>query len=431
MSLRLTAQEPQSSKEEPVLRLQKRTHTFVMILCIAWITSALVLGQAEHIPQAEASQIKTFGGDLFDSAYDVLALADGGLLITGIANNSGPSHRVVPGQARATRMDASGTILWERDYGEGLDSHFTSIVQVADDEFALVGEIDVPRAPNEGDIFVVRIDGSGNEIWRRVFERDGGNHVSKVRQISDGGLVILGSQVDRFMTRGGFQSDLLLIRTDEDGNELWSQTYGEGVLYLGQAIEQTPDGGFVICGWEAPDNWDERDILVARMDAAGNLEWWKTWNPGTRDSSTDLILSTDGHIVVCCIESMGSGAPTARLLKLESDGTEVWFKVVGDEAIGNTFWDMVELDDGYLMLGDTHVGRYGLLNYHAGLLVKTDQDGDLLWQRTFGRDQYEQVSLLGSAILADGTTVIVGSAGPDAAGAGDSLVLWFDDIATW
>jgi hypothetical protein len=414
-----------------MVRLQKRICIFMMMFCLVWISFALVLGQAEHIPQAEVSRIVTFGGELFDTAYDVVSLPDGNLLVAGIGDNPHLSHRVVPGQARVTRLDPEGNVLWAKDYGEGLDSHFASIVQVADEEFVLVGEIDVPRAPNEGDIFLVKIDASGTEIWRRVFEREGGNHVSKVRQTSDGGLVILGSQVDRFMTGGGFQSDLLLIRTDEDGNEVWSRTYGDGVLYLGQGIAQTPDGGFVVCGWEAPDNWDERNILVARTDAAGNLEWWKTWNPGTRDSGTDLILSANGHIVVSCIESMGSGAPTASLLKLDLDGAEVWFKVIGDEGIGNTFWAMAELDDGYLMLGDTHVGRYGLRNYHAGLLVKTDQDGDLLWQRTFGRDQYEQVSLLGSAILADGTTVIVGSAGPDAAGAGDSLVLWFDDIAMW
>ena len=414
-----------------MLQLQKGTRIFVMILCLASISSALVLGQAKHIPQADASRIKTFGGELFDTAYDVVALPDGGLLVAGIGDNPHPSHRVVPGQARVTRLDPEGNVLWAKDYGEGLDSHFTSIVQVDDDEFVLVGEIDVPRAPNEGDIFLVKIDGSGNEIWRRVFVREGGNHVSNVRQTSDGGLVIVGSQVDRFMTAGGFQSDLLLIRTDGNGNELWSRTYGEGVLYLGQGVEQTPDGGFVVCGWEAPDNWDERNILVTRTDAAGNLEWWKTWNPGTRDGGTDLILSTDGHIVVACIESMGSGAPSARLLKLGLDGAEVWFKMVGDEGIGNTFWNIDELDDGYLMFGDTHVGRHGLVNYHAGLLVKTDPDGDLFWQRAFGRSVYEQVSLLGSALLPDDTAVVVGSAGPDAAGNSKSLVLWFDDIAAW
>jgi hypothetical protein len=128
---------------------------------------------------------------------------------------------------------------------------------------------------------------------------------------------------------------------------------------------------------------------------------------------------------------MGSGAPTASLLKLDLDGAEVWFKVIGDEGIGNTFWAMAELDDGYLMLGDTHVGRSGLVHYHAGLLVKTDTNGDLLWQRTFGRGQYEQVTLLGSAVLADGAIAAVGSAGPDTSGHSDSLVLWFDDVAEW
>jgi len=403
----------------------------MMIFCFVWISSALVLGQNESIPQAEASRIETFGGELFDTAYDVVGLPDGSLLVAGIGDNPTPSHRVVPGQARVTRLDPEGNVLWAKDYGEGLDSHFASIVQVADAEFVLVGEIDVPRAPNEGDIFLVKIDASGSEIWRRVFEREGGNHVSKVLQTSDGGLVILGSQVDRFMIGGGFQSDLLLIRTDEDGYEVWSRTYGDGVLYLGQGIAQMPDGGFAVCGWEAPDNWDERNILVARTDAAGNLEWWRTWNPGTRDSGTDLILSANGHIVVSCIESMGSGAPTASLLKLDPDGTEVWFKVIGNEGSGNTLWDIAEFDDGYLMLGDTHVGRSGLMYYHAGLLAKTDMNGDLLWLRTFGRDQYEQVTLLGSGVLVDGTTVAVGSAGPDSSGNSDSLVLWFDDIEEW
>jgi hypothetical protein len=342
----------------------------------------------------------------------VIALADSGTLVAGIADRRADSHRVVPGTAQVTRTDFAGSVVWSRGFGGGKDSIFHSIIRAGETEFVLVGEIEASASWQEGDIYLVKIDSDGEVVWEHVFEREGGNHVKGLHQTADGGFIIAGSPVDRYMTGDGYQSDLLLIRTDSEGNEIWSRTYGQGVLYLAQAVEQATDGGFVVAGWEAPNNWDDRNVLVAKVDSAGHVEWWKTWDPGDpggRDGAFDMILAADGHIVVACIEGMGSGAPSASLLKLTLEGTEVWWKLIGDKGIGNTFWSIMELDGEYIMVGDTHVGQSGHVTHHAGLIANTDADGNLLWQRTFGHGEYDQVTLAASADLQDGSLAVVGS----------------------
>lgn len=358
--------------------------------------------------------VSTYGGRYNDGAFDILVTADGGALIAGLANGSRPSHRIVPGKARLVRIDADCKLVWEKDYGGENDASFSSIIQVGTEEYVLVGDIAASYERDETDIYLLKVDGQGKEIWSHTYGGRGMDHGKMVRQTADGGFVLIGNRADEFPTANVYQGDMALIKTDAEGNKVWAQSYGEKVLYLGTGVAQAPDGGYVLAGWEAK-SVDDRDVIVSKTDETGEIEWTRTWDlgPGERDGGFDMILSSDGHIVVACIKSMGSGAPSAVLLKLDMEGNEIWNKLIGDEGVGNTFWHIMEdVDGGYIMAGDTHLGgdppRGNVI--HAGLIIKTDSDGSVVWQHVFGPGQYEQVSFNSGALLPDGGYVITGRA---------------------
>jgi len=250
----------------------------------------------------------------------------------------------------------------------------------------------------------------------------------EVLALPDGGTLIVGMADNRgpshwvesgmahvIRTDGVYQADILLVKADANGNQVWSQTYGDGVLYLGFAVVETPDEGYVVTGWEAKDDIADRDVLAMEVDALGHVEWSHSWNPGERDGGFDMILTSDSHLVIACIQSVGSGAPSAVLLKLDLEGHEIWGKTIGEEGVGNTFWHIMEdADGGYVMVGDTHVGRVPETgeDIHAGLMIKTDPDGEILWQRTFGEGDYDQVSFNSAAVLPGGGYIAAGRVTP-------------------
>lgn len=362
--------------------------------------------------------VEIFGGPLNDRSFDVLVTSDGGLLIAGMADNNLPSHRITPGRAQLVRTDYEGNILWEKKYGGTVDAIFNSIIQAGEDEYVILGEIAASYLRDESDVYLVKVDGKGNEIWSRTFGGRGMDLGKMVQQTADGGFILVGDQADEYPTENLFKSKIYLIKTDADGNEIWSQTYGEEILYIGWGVVQTPDGDYILTGWEAK-TLDDRDVILIKTDSEGNEIWSRTWDPGERDGGFDLILSSDGHIIVACIQSMGSGTPSARLIKIDLNGNEIWNKRIGEEGIGNTFWHILEdWDGGYLMVGDTHLEITPVV--HGALVVKTDSDGEIVWQRVFGEGEYEQAHFNSAALLPGGGYIFVG----DITGYGES----FSDI---
>jgi hypothetical protein len=359
----------------------------------------------------DGAGVRTFGGPYNDRASDILLTADGGTLIVGFANNTRPSHRVKPGDARLIRTDFEGNTIWEKDFGGELPASFSSVIQAGQKEYVILGEIASSLTSNEYNLYLIKVDGEGNEIWSRTYGGGGLDFGKMVRQTADGGYILIGSKADAVPTGNLYQNNIYLIKTDAEGNEVWSRTYGDQILYLGWGVAQVPDGGYVLAGWEAV-TYDDRNVIVIKTSETGDVEWSHTWDLGGRDGGFDLALTSDGHIVVACIASMGSGAPSAALLKIDLDGNVIWNKIIGDEGVGNTFWHVVEdSDGGYVMAGDTHVGvKSGTQEaLHAALMVKTDADGEILWQRTFGGGEFEQVSVGSVALLPDGGYLLVGA----------------------
>jgi hypothetical protein len=278
----------------------------------------------------------------------------------------------------------------------------------------ILGDIAASYERDETDFYLVKIDGEGNEIWSHTYGGRGMDLAGMVRQTADGGYILVGNRADEFPTGGGYHGNLVLIKTDAEGNELWSQTYGKKYFYLGYGVAQTPDGGYVLTGWEAKTIPD-RDVILIKTDETGEVQWSRTWDldPGDRDGAFDLILTPDEYIVLSCIRSMDSGPRGAVLIKVDLEGNEIWNKRLGEEGVGNEFWDILEdTDGGYVMAGtrfpgkDPDTGK----DIRQGLVIKTDPDGEVLWQYVFDEDEYELVVLSSAVALPGGGYVFVGGA---------------------
>ena len=99
------------------------------------------------------------------------------------------------------------------------------------------------------------------EVWNKTFGTaeydESGNSIQFTK---DGGYIIAGTSTD----------DVLLIKTDADGNEIWYKTYSSDADYNGHSVKQTNDGGFVVTGTKFENS--EYDVLLIKTDSEGNIE---------------------------------------------------------------------------------------------------------------------------------------------------------------
>jgi hypothetical protein len=356
----------------------------------------------------------TLGGERNDFLFDILLLPDGGTLSAGQVDNTGFTARISPGRGSLIRTDAQGEILWMRDYGENLDAQLYSLIQVEDDRFVALGQIAGSYTRDEMDMFLIQVDGDGNEVWSHTYGGPGMDHARMVRQSSDGGFILGGTRADEYPTGMQYEAEVVVIKTDPEGNELWTQTYGNSILSVAWAIEPIPDGGYIFAGYTAKTH-DDRDVLVTRIDDLGNVVWSDTWDldPGERDVGYDLILASDGTIVIACIQSLNHGPRQGALIKVDLDGNERWVKRFGEEGVGVEFWDIMEdADGGYVVSGSTvsgHSSTTGAGVRHA-LILKTDADGEMLWRTIYVQDALEHSSFTSAVVKDVGDYIFVGQA---------------------
>jgi hypothetical protein len=343
-----------------------------------------------------SADFKTFGGPDSDLAYGILLTADGGTLIAGSANNAQlHGHGNIRGNARLIRTDSEGELLWERDYGGQVPGAFFAMIQALDGEYVLLGEQSSADDGGNTDLYLVKVDDEGNEIWSHTYGTSSVETGRGVQQTADGGYILIGSTTSVPET----YASIYLVKTDAQGNEAWSRAYSDQFLHLGWGVIQMPDGGYIFAGFSAPDH-DARDILAMKIDAAGDVEWSRTWDYGGLDEGFGITLAPDGNVVIVGVASLGSPTSKIVLLKVDPQGNEIWNKTIGNT--GAAAWHVTALPDGGYMLG----GRLD----SAALMVRTDAEGQVVWQHTFSAEEFVN-AFVGPVVLSpEGGYLFVGGA---------------------
>jgi len=181
---------------------------------------------------ASETWTRTYGSGLDALAYDVLLLEDGGYLIVG--DTVTQYEPVMIGHLLLLRLDADGEIVWERMYGGDRSCSGQSVLATCDGGYMVAGTIE--SAPGSDlDVYLLCVDEDGTEWWSRSFGTPLDEVGGALLRAADGGYVIVGNSVDPndvvadpgAAGYAGFagRSNAYIVRTDEEGNEIWSRRY--------------------------------------------------------------------------------------------------------------------------------------------------------------------------------------------------------------
>ena len=211
--------------------------------------------------------------------------------------------------------------------------------------------------------------------WYSVFGSDLDDSLNSAIETLDGNYIAAG-----WTTTVVGDRNVLVVMTDNAGNEIWQQEYGDAQNDEGWSIIQTRDGNFVISGWSGISTYD---LLLMKIDNNGKLLWSFTWGGPNNEGGSEVIETIDGSLLVCgWTWSYTNGQSDFLVVKFDPNGNFMWFRNYGgynaDEAAG-----IVETYDGnYAIIGYTMT--YGMASERDIWLIKINPLGGMYWSRTFG-----------------------------------------------
>ena len=307
----------------------------------------------------------TYGGSGYEYGYGVCQSHDSGFIITGYSSSFDPLHSK---DVYVAALDTDGTLLWEKTYGGTKLDSGRSICQT-DNGYLICGYTESFGA-GENDIYLLNIDKQGTILWENTYGGSGAELGFDIIQTSDGNFVLVGASGS---DRANY--DIYLVKIDAMGTVLWEQYHGapggDGGYDRGHAVVETTDGGFLIIG--ETNYGDALNMLVVKTDEQGDDEWMQIYGDRLHDHGSSIIQSSDGDYVLCGrIDTTNEGSKEMRIMKITDAGVEVWSHTI---ATSGADWATAVIetpDQGLLFTG--HTSSFGAGSYDV-LVMKTDEFG--------------------------------------------------------
>lgn len=342
---------------------------------------------------------RIFGTQFDDGASSFVQTADKGYILVGSTTKQNQNYTDV----YVIRTDKYGKVLWSNTYGGNYDDGASDVVQTPDSNFVIVGTSSSFGA-GQAQVYLLKIDEDGNKIWEKTFGENKDVAASNIRNTTDGDFIITGNTKDT----PDNSRDALLLKVDKNGILLWKKHYGTSDGESAVGITLTSDGGYIFTGSDANGSSGDFNVYCVKTDADGNALWTKTYGgPNWEGGSTIITTQDGGYMISGYTVSYGAGAEDGFLVKIDKDGNEQWHNAYG-YVHNDRFSSVVQMPDGgYLASGSTV--NYFTVNYTYtdAYFVRTDADGNLVWSKTYGSDKNDNVGRILKAD--DGAYVTLGN----------------------
>ena len=313
---------------------------FLFVLLIILTSTVACLGK----PAPGVQWYRTFGGG---SGNSVQQTTDGGYIVCGFIRSYGAGgHDIL-----LIKTDADGNKLWDKTFDFRRHDYGNSVQQTADGGYIICGTSGSYYGAGDADVWLIKTDADGNKLWDKIFGGKKYNEGNSVQQTADGGYIICGTTGSYY-----YNSDVWLIKTDADGDKLWEKTFGGTGLNGGNSVQKTTDGGYVVCGYTELYGNSDIDVWLIKTDADGNKLWDKTFGFRKSDYGYSVQQTADGGYIICgyIISRWHAKFSISKLLLIKTDtkGNKLWNKAFGS-VIGYTHGFSVRqtTDGGYIVCG--------------------------------------------------------------------------------
>jgi hypothetical protein len=315
-----------------------------------------------------------YGGFNNDCVTAIDRTADGGFIIAGWTTSFGNGSS----DFYLIRVDASGETLWTRTYG-GQDDDAALSARVTRGGGIIMAGWTKSYGIGGTDIYLVKTDSNGNQLWDHTYGGTLDDTARCIRQTTDGGYIICGSTCSFGSDSGAF--DIYVIKTDSSGDTAWTYTYG-GILNDGASgICQTTDSNFVLTGWTAtPDG--NHNIYIEKIDQSGQSMWYWGYAAGIDCQGNSIVETPDGNAVIAGYTFDPQMALQCYLAEIGPYGIPQWSQNYGGSHHELGYYVSKTNDNGFIIAGSRWISFFP--DTTRFYLVKTDSAGNPQWDRAYG-----------------------------------------------
>jgi len=289
---------------------------------------------------------------------------------------------------------------------------------------------------NEGDnkLILSHLNSQGEIIFSKIFKSSSKeNPISSIgfstKITEENNCVVTGWLMEKKFEND--KEDIFLIKTAQDGKNLWRKILRAKGREIGYDISQTVDGGYLIAGSVFPVFKEDSDIIVIRLDKEGNVMFAKTFDYENHFDIAYTVKETqDGGILVGGRFADRAGEEEAGiwhyfenekaiLMKLDKEGNIMFAKTFGGNFGNARIFSIEETLEGDLLVGGETYSSGAVKDESSKMpktfqsknfLLKTDKSGEIKWGKTFGIDKINLV--MAQTIDKDGNCIAVTSSGP-------------------
>lgn len=319
---------------------------------------------------------KTFGGTADESANDIIETSDGGFAVLGhakstdgdLTNNAGAQDFWL------IKLDALGNLIWQKAFGYLGNDFGTTLIETNDNGYLITGVLDVTASGGEGnskssqkhaggDIWAIKLNASGNLVWRNYYGGSFTDTSYGVAKTDDNGYILVASSdsndVDITNNKGSY--DFWVLKIENNGTLVWQKSFGGSEIDEARAIIPSNDGNFVIVGDTRSSDVDistnngAADLWMLKMSSEGNLLWQTSFGGSSFDVARSISKTQDGGFLISGSSRSSDGDLTtnqgqndAWILKVNESGILIWQTTVGGSEIDFAY-DAVQLNNGEII----------------------------------------------------------------------------------
>ncbi|MBI2836942.1 MAG: hypothetical protein HYX75_01395 [Acidobacteria bacterium] len=267
---------------------------------------------------------------------------------------------------------AEPTVTWAKAYGGNAGDDISCVRQTSDGGYIVVGETS-SFGVGGIDVWVVKLDGSGNVVWQKTYGTTSDDYVYWALELAAGGYMVAANT-------GG---DVWVLRLRSDSSILWQRRVGGWKGDWAYSLRQTRDGGYILAGGSWSFGAGKADFWVVKLSPSGSVVWQKAYGGEAYDQALSVELSLDGgYIVVGMTRSFGAGGWDGWILKLDSFGNVAWQRSLGGREDDALYSVAPSTDGGCIVAGRS---RSFTANRHWTLwLTRLGPTGNVVWQRAYG-----------------------------------------------
>ena len=393
---------------------------FIFCLFISCDKKDVFRGNINTVP--EINFVKTFGGSKNDAGQAIINTSDNGYAILGHTQSTDLDIKNKTEESFdywVLKFDKDNSLEWSKTYGGSDDDRARDIVQLSDGSFIITGfsrssDRDVSINNGNYDFWTVKLDASGTILWEKSLGFSGSDQAYCVKKTADNGFLLGGSlDVSASGGQGNLKSmhaggDFWLIKIDENGTQLWSRYFGGLFTDTLFDIEETDNGDFILIGssdssdTDISNNIGDYDFWVVKVDKNGTKIWEKNFGGTQADEAFSIVKTNENQFLITgnsrssdvnLTENIGSS--DIWLIKINDDGDLIWQKSFGGSNFEVANKIIKANQGGFYITGSSRSVDFDVSKNEGNKdiwIVKINDVGNLIWQKSIGGSDLEEAN---------------------------------------